>query len=390
MCNTLVTALARVIVRTPPSRKTARTLLAVTMALLIAQTAFAQDDVIARARAASSSGRSDEAFAMLEERLAETPRDVDVRLIYGLILSWEHRYDEAREQLRRVLALAPRYQDAQVALMNVEWWSGRRAEARDLSMEILASDPGNPQARLIRQRLDASSKRPWTATTWYTNDTFNDGDPWHEFALSLGRETPFGSVLVRGTEARRFGYGDQLIEVEAYPTFRAGTYAYVGMGAGTTGDLFPSYRAAFDLYQNVGHGLEVSGGYRRLQFADPVSIYVATATQYVGQWSVIGRVYFVPSDQSDSWSFHGESRRYLGGGGTSFISLTVSQGFSRDEPRTVGDASSLHSNTVKGQADVEVSPRTRLLVTLSGSREERALRIPLWQTTLSIGAAYRF
>ena len=45
---------------------------------------------------------------------------------------------------------------------------------------------------------------------------------------------------------------------------------------------------------------------------------------------------------------------------------------------------------MKGQADIEVSPRTRLQVTLSGTRQERALRIPLWQTTLSIGAAYRF
>ena len=358
--------------------------------LSVSGAAFAQDDLIARARAAASDGHSADAFAMLEERLAEAPRDVDVRLTYGLILSWEHRYDEARDQLRRVLAVAPRYQDARVALMNVEWWSGRRTEARDLSMEILASDPGNPQARLIRQRLDASSKRPWTVTTWYTNDTFNDGDPWHEFAASLGRETPFGTVLVRGTEARRFGYGDQLIEIEAYPTFRAGTYAFIGVGAGTRGDLFPTYRTAFDLYQNVGHGLEVSGGYRRLQFTDPVSIYVASATQYVGQWSVLGRVYFVPSDQSDSWSFHAESRRYLGGDGTSFIGLTVSQGFSREEPRTVGDASTIHANTVKGQADIEVSPRTRLQVTLSGTRQERALRIPLWQTTLSIGAAYRF
>jgi YaiO family outer membrane protein len=389
MCKTLGASLGR-----PAAgrhvRRMARSLIAAAAVLLAGQTAFAQDDLIARARAASSSGRSAEAFAMLEERLAESPRDVDVRLTYGLLLSWEQRYDEAREQLRRVIAQAPRYQDAQVALMNVEFWSGRRAEASDLSMEILATDPGNPQARLIRQRLDASSKRPWQVTTWYTSDTFNDGDPWHEFATSLGREMPFGTVLVRGTEARRFGYGDQLIEVEAYPSFRAGTYAFIGVGAGTRNTLFPSYRTAFDLYQNVGHGLEVSGGYRRLQFADPVSIYVATATQYVGQWSVIGRVYYVPSDPSDSWSFHGESRRHLGGDGKSFIGLSVSQGFSRDEPRTVGDAATLHSNTLKGQADIAASPRTRVLVTLSSSRQERTLRVPLWQTTLSLGAAYRF
>ena len=371
------------------SRRAAGRLLIAAVTLLAGQTAFAQDELIARARAASSSGRSAEAFAMLEGRLAEAPRDVDARLTYGLLLSWESRYDEARDQLQRVLAQAPDYEDARVALMNVEWWSGRRNAARDLAMQILAKAPGNPQARLMRQRLDAST-RPWKVTTWYAIDAFNEGDPWHEFAASLGRETPVGTVLVRGTEARRFGYDDQLIEVEAYPTLRAGTYASIGVGAGTSRDLFPSYRMAFDLHQSLGHGLEVSGGYRRLEFADPVSIYVATATQYVGQWSLIGRVFYVPSAPSDSWSFHAESRRYLGGDGTSFVGLSVSQGFSREEPRSLGDAISLRSNTIKGLGEIDLSPRTRLLITGSTSRQERALRTSLWQTTVSIGAAYRF
>ncbi len=195
---------------------------------------------------------------------------------------------------------------------------------------------------------------------------------------------------MRGTNATRFGYTDQLVEVEAYPTFRAGTYAYLGVGTGTKKDLYPTYRAAFDLYQSVGHGLEVSGGYRRLVFAEPVSIYVATLTQYVGQWAVMGRTFFVPSSVGDSWSFHAESRRYVGSTGRSFLGLTISQGFSREEPRGLGDVIPLHSNTIRGQADVELTDRMRLLITSSASRQERVLRSTLWQTTLSAGAAYRF
>ena len=206
----------------------------------------------------------------------------------------------------------------------------------------------------------------------------------------LDARRPEEASSFRATNAARFGYSDQLIEVEAYPSLRAGTYAFLSVGAATRRDLFPEYRAAFDLYQSVGHGIEVSGGYRRLQFSAPVSIYVGTATKYLGQWALMERVFFVPGGESDSWSFHTESRRYLGSAGTSFLAATYSHGFNREEPRGVGDSIQLRSNTVRGQASLDVSPRTRVMVTMSTSRQERALTTPLWQTTVSAGTAYRF
>ena len=358
--------------------------------ILVARTASAQNDVIAIARATHSSGQRPQALALLQGHLTSAPRDVDARLVYGLMLSWDGRYDEARAELQRVLTQTPEYQDAKVALMNVEWWSGRTVQASELATQILARDPGHPQARVMRQRFDARS-RPWRVSTWFSQDSFNDGGaPWREFEASIGRETPVGSVLFRATNASRFGYRDQLIEVEAYPRLRTGTYAFVAVGAGTRRDLFPEYRAAFDLYQSLGRGIEVSGGYRRLQFASPVSIYVTSATKYVGQWALMERVFFVPGDESNSWSFHTESRRYLGSAGTSYLSGTYSHGFNREEPRGLGDSIQLRSNTLRGQATLDVSARSRLMITVSTSRQERALRTPLWQTTISAGTAYRF
>jgi len=367
-----------------------RTLVIAFVALFTAASAFAQDDVIARARIADTSGQRPQALAMLESHLASTPQDVDARLVYGLMLSWDRRYDDARSQLRRVLLEAPDYKDARVALMNVEWWSGHNAEAGDLAAQILVRDPGHPQARLVRQRLDAQT-RPWRVTTDYSVDRFNDGaSPWQEFAISVGRDTPRGTIFVRGTNASRLGYRDQLIEVEAYPILRAGTYAYVNIGAGTGRDLYPDYRTAFDLYQAVGRGLEVSGGYRRLQFAAPVSIYIASGTKYVGPWALMERVSYVPGDESESWSFHTESRRYLGSAGTSFLAAAYSRGFNREEPLGLGDVIRLRSNTIRGQATLDVSPRTRVMITLSTSRQERATNSALWQTTVAASTAYRF
>ncbi len=44
---------------------------------------------------------------MLSTYLETSPRDVDARLVYGLLLSWDGRYAEARQQLPKVRELAP-------------------------------------------------------------------------------------------------------------------------------------------------------------------------------------------------------------------------------------------------------------------------------------------
>lgn len=359
----------------------------VILCLAMPALAAGQDTVIDRARRASSEGQRDEAIAMLARHLTDSPRDVDARLTYGLMLSWEGRYEEARAEFQRVLAQSPGYTDARVGLMNVEWWSGRAAAAKELVDQILSRDPGNTQARHMLQRIEAGEE-PWKVSSSYSFDRFNDKASWHETATALGRQTPRGTVLGRLTTARRFGYTDQLLEFEAYPSIRPGMYAFVGVGTGTERHLFPKFRLSVDVYKSVGRGFEVSGGYRRLQFSGPVSIYVGTVTKYRGTWALIGRTFMVPGEPSNSWSFHGESRRYFGG--TSFVGMGYSHGIYRDDPRGWGETDLMHAHTIRSQADVEVTKRHRFQVSASLSRQDRFNRGPLWQLSLSTGTAYRF
>lgn len=361
------------------------------LVFLFSVSASAQDDVIARARAAASAGDRPAGIALLETHLAASPRDVDARLVYGLILSWEGRYDDARKALQDVLTQSPDYLDARVALMNVEWWSGRLTEARALVRAVLSRDAGNARARHVQQRLDART-RPWSLGVGYTRDIFNDErEPWQESSITIGRETPVGSLLVRGSEADRFGLEDGQVDVEFYPTFRAGTYAFVGVGLGRDKILYPEHRVAVDLYQSIGRGFEVSGGYRRLGFAETTHIYLGTLTKYSGNWMITGKAFVVPDELlGDSWSYHGQVRRYFGAAGTSFIGAGYSHGFSREEPRGSGDLIRVDADTIRAQADIDVSDRWRVLVGGSTSRQERTLRDPLWQTTFSGGLTIRF
>jgi YaiO family outer membrane protein len=342
-------------------------------------------DVLASARDEATSGRRPAALARLSLHLESSPRDVDARLLYGAILSWEGRYDEARRELRQVLEQSPSYRDARIALMNVEWWSGNSNEARDAADAILAQDPGNQHAREVRDRLDAAS-HPWWAGVSYSNDTFNGSrEAWHEYSASITRLTPRGSVIFRASEARRFGSDDRLIEVDFYPRFRPGTYAFISVGGAPDSTLYPSNRVAFDLYQAVGRGFEVSGGYRRLAFSSPTNIYVGTLSKYLGNWMLTGKVFHVPGEgRLDSTSYHGGFRRYVRGDGISYLGLTYSHGSSREEIRNVSDLATLESDTIRGEVEQLFAGRLRLFATGGTSRQEQQFG-PLWQTSVTGG-----
>jgi hypothetical protein len=67
-------------------------LLTLCLAFVVAAPSAARDDdVIARGRAAAAAGHYNEALTMLAAYLASAPNDVDARLVYGLVLSWDKR-----------------------------------------------------------------------------------------------------------------------------------------------------------------------------------------------------------------------------------------------------------------------------------------------------------
>jgi YaiO family outer membrane protein len=361
------------------------------MALLVVLTALPARaaDILTEAKAAPTRA---EGLLILERHLIDTPRDVDARLLYGLMLSWEGRYDEARRELGKVLEQTPTYTDARVGLMNVEWWSGREAAAREQVDLILSRDPGQPQARLVKQRLAASS-HPWTVTSSVSYDQFSDGrTSWNEQSVSLSRQTGAGSLIVRTNAAARFGTSARQVELEFYPSIRRGTYGFIAIGVAPDRTLYPERRLAFDLYQSLGHGFEVSGGYRRLAFADATAIYVGTLSKYIGNWMFTGKVYHVPArGRFDSTTGHFvAARRYFGGAGTSFVGLGYSQGLSREEVRGAGDLLALDSQTIRGQLDTVVTSRLRLQLEASTSRQRPSPGTPFWQISLGTGLAVRF
>lgn len=383
----------------------------------------ASQDLITAARDLATSGRRPEAIRRLRARLAASPTDSDARVLLAAVLSWDGNYEEARTELAQVFKESPNRGDALAVLVNVELWSdhpdraetltrqalrrrpkdpellfgharalnalNRVPEARDVLDRLLLVDPRHVDGRRLRDRVGENLRR-WSAGVSTSVDWFNDNRlAWQETSLSLKRRTNVGTVILRASQAHRFGSRDQIFEIEAYPSIRPGTYLELGAGWAPMAELYPVRRFMGDLYQSLGGGFQASIGMRRLDFDDPVHIYVGTLTKYYSDWAFTGRLFLTPNSIGTSRSYHVSTRRYFGDG-TQYIGARVSQGSTREEIRGLNDTQLLNSHGAYGEASFLVSRRVGFDVRAGFSEDERIERVSLRQYTMSANFSVKF
>ena len=381
---------------------------------------------LAKARRLAFSGREHraEALAVLEASLKEDPSDSDVRTFYGIVLSWEGRYDESRRQLEEVLALHPNHGDAAPALVRVEIWSDHPAHAEQLATaslqvkkndadmmlllaraqrnqnhykealhtldELLLVSPTNQDARHMRRTLTIDSYH-WEISATHTTDFLGQGrDPQNEDSWQARGPTRLGSLIGRVSRADSFGLTSYQIETDFYPRIRPGTYAYINLGASPDQTLYPKYRVGADLYQSVGHGFEISGGYRRLQFSDDTNIFTGAVYKYKGDWLFMGRMYFTPDDLGVSKTVVVGARYFLGSEGThDYVEVRFSHGSSLALARTTLDIIGLNANRVTLEVDKTIG-RFAIDVKGGAGSEELAPGDKLNRFTVQGSLYYRF
>jgi YaiO family outer membrane protein len=345
---------------------------------------------------------------MLKERLAQSPDDTDARVLYGAILSWEGRYDESRDQLSEVLAKKPGHGDALPALINVELWSDHPQRAEQLAEEALRShpddpalllqqaralinlqrsreavrtldhlltvDPRNRQAARMRTRLKERSYRWELSEDHFYDHLSSPFGPQHEQWVSLRYISRRISVTPRFERAYRFGLVSQQFEVDAYPKFRPGSYAYVNFGWSPDNVLYPRNRVGADLFQNFRYGIEVSGGFRRLNFSrnSRIHIYTASLGKYYGNWLFTGRTYLTPDIAGLSHAVVVSARRFWGENGDhDYLDIRYSNGASLEQVHTGLETQVLDSNGAAVEYDKTIFSRWSLDFKGGYSQEDR-------------------
>lgn len=347
-------------------------------------------ELFQRARELAFSGQRQQARDAARLLLERDPDHHDARVLLGRVLAWDRRYDEAREQLHVVLEAKPDYTDARRALVDVETWSenyaeavgqadaglrhdagdedllfkkaralrklDRDAEATETLERLLAVNPEHEEARQAIQDVDGRGEAGYYRVrdddvgykigVDYDYVDFNTfEDPWQQMSLEASARTRAITIVGRMNYANRFAENTVQYEVDAYPKFGGGMYAYLNFGYSPS-RFFPEYRYGAELYKSLPGSFEASAGFRHLSFENTdVTIYTGSVGKYWGNYWISVRPYITPKeDTGTSASVQVWLRKY-GATRYDYIGFKVGAGSKPDDTLTTIDLERLRSYT---------------------------------------------
>jgi YaiO family outer membrane protein len=381
------------------------------------------DDLFAQARRLAFSGRREEARKICIAILERAPAYDDVRTLLGRLYSWDQQYDQAERELKRVLDSNPTHLDARKALIDVELWSehpyaalriadaglagspddqellykkaralkvlGNNTAAAETARQILRVNPANKEARILLSDVEELIRR-FQAKVEYAQDRFDKTfDPWHLMSVSLSRRQASGTVIGRINLARRFGQTATQYEMDVYPKFGRGVYAYLN-GGYSDSSIFPKIRAGAELYTGLPKGLEASIGARLLRFtSSSVTIYTGSLGLYVGNYWISLRPYVTPGSIGSSISGSLSVRRYLGGA-DSYVGVQVGAGSQPDERYSTLEFFRLRSQRAGLELQKRIGDGVGLLTSLGFENQQLGPGDSRRRITFGAGISKRF
>jgi YaiO family outer membrane protein len=334
--------------------------------------------------------------------LKKSPNYHDVSVFLGRLYAWDGYYDSARVVLNGVIKEDSSNYDAINAAIDIEYWSDKSNQAlkyvnlglsnhpeseeyllkkakilSDLkryddsfaALEILFKiNNNNPEALQFAERLkeDLISN---SVGVVYDYDKFNKTfDPWQALSISYSRKTPVGSVIGRVNYVQRFGDKGIQYELDMYPRFADGFYAYTNFGY-SGDDIFPDYRIGISLYYSLPYSFEIDGGFRYLKFSSSDAIvYTAALGKYYSNFWFSLRTYITPQLKKASKSFHLSIRYYLSDA-DEYLNLVLGTGISHDF-RSIYKDYFLVANKIGLEYQIKVFRRIILNIYGGYSRDE--------------------
>lgn len=209
----------------------------------------------------------------------------------------------------------------------------------------------------LRSQEIASGDEPTAVSVTYEYEEFNrELEPWHLVETQLRQRFGFGSVIGRVNFAERFGQRATQFEVDAYPRFRKGTYAYLNVGKATD-SFFPEWRFGAEIFQNLPRSYEISAGARRLQFENTdVNIFTGSLGKYYrNEWFSL-RPYVSDGDDGTSASVSLQWRHYFATR-DDYFSIVATGGRSPEENVVLQEIDRLQSSAIRLGLQRRVGPR---------------------------------
>lgn len=293
------------------------------------------------------SGQTEKAKQMAQQILNKN-ENADIRLLLGLMQSWDKDYDHAKSQFQIVLKNKPGYSDASLALANVEIVQNNPMGALKVINTALKYHPTNTS--LLEKRTDIiqslnlanvvtpglfsafnlpglvgpySPGQKLNAVIFNQEVSYVDDlkETWKITSLGYERYTPYGPIIFTFNQTDRFDTAGNQVLIEAYPHLFNGAYMYLGYGYSDTSYLARNY-VGIEPFFSLPYSFEFSAGERILQFQGGTThLYTGSIAKYIGNYWFSLRPYY----STGSRSYYLTARRYFSSP-DSYIGITIGGG----------------------------------------------------------------
>jgi YaiO family outer membrane protein len=257
-----------------------------------------------------------------------------------------------------------------------------------LLMLIIGPTAARPQSADSAARLPEWNILRSEAMVMVNYDRWNDQrDPLRETQLIVRHNTNRGVGIARLSHSARFGLRDDKLDVEAYPTFRGG-YAALGASYAPNARLYARSTLTAELFANLQRRLEVSLGFRRLNFASPVNVFTGSVGAYEHEFLFTARVYHAAGGAAGTTGVL-SARRYFADE-RQYIGINLATGSLPEYIRTAADIVTTSSRSIGAEGVFTL--RTRWLLTLraGAGRDDTNATGPVRHASGTIGLGVRF
>lgn len=314
---------------------------------LLSQESFNPETEYLRIRTMAFEGDYDSSKVAAWKLLKDYPSYGDVRVLLGRILAWQKDYKNAAAVIDTLLAVEPNNADALAAKRDILLWSKDNTPvATDIRAGYYFDRFTEPYSRFWQVfSAGAGHRFGWGPAAAYVN------------AGHLNT----GGISPRNVTELQF-------EAEAYPHLGTKNYAYLDY-AYSPGTVFPTHRAAFELWQVLPAGFAISAGLNYYHFDRDIFIGLASVEKYLGKYWLSGKVYVYFKDNGPTTSFYLNVRRYFND--IDYLQLTLGTGTAPDEPFDIqSDIMRLSANSVRLAYYGRMTTRLFMRIGAGYSREE--------------------
>lgn len=270
------------------------------------------------------------ARALFEDLEKKMIQDEDFFIAFGSLEFWNNNEEKALDIVEKGLQYHPKSEDLWLLKAKI-LSTNDPAKAEEAVLYVLELNPKNTEARAMYNRIkEFNSKNALSVIYNLTHFDKQFDEDWHIVGLGYKRVTKYGSVILRGNYANKFGEDGKQIELEAYPRISKTFYLYVGAGYSENVGIFPKYRTGVSLFANLPKSFEGELGYRQLYFSDNIWMYTASVGKYYKNYWFNLRTYLTPDNKNISHSYTGTVRYYTKGA-NDYFGIEVGSGISPEE-----------------------------------------------------------